>query len=79
MPQGSIIEPLLSKTFIIEPLLSLCDLFFIMNENDYTSYADDNAPNTAANTIDEVIKTLEHDPMTFPDNQMKDNLRKCHS
>ena len=50
-----------------------------MNENDYTSYADDNAPNTAANTIDEVIKTLEHDPMTFPDNQMKDNLRKCHS
>ena len=50
-----------------------------MNENDYTSYADDNAPHRAANTIDEVIKTLEHDPMTFPDNQMKDNLRKCHS
>ena len=65
------------RTFIVQN--ALCDLFFIMNENDYTSYADDNAPNTAANTIDEVIKTLEHDPMTFPDNQMKDNLRKCHS
>ena len=37
LPQRSIFGPLLLNIF-------LCDLFFIMNETDFTSYADDNTP-----------------------------------
>ena len=53
-----------------------------MNETDFASYADDNTSYRTANTIDEVIESLENDSMMlfqwFSDNQMKVNISKCH-
>ena len=75
VPQGSILGPLLFNIF-------LCDLFFIMNETDFASYADDNTPYRTASILDEVIKSLEHDSMMlfqwFSGDQIKANVSKCH-
>ena len=75
VPQGSILGSLLFNIF-------LCDLFFIMNETDFASYAGDNAPYRTANTIDEIIQSLQHDSMMLfkrlSGNQMKSNISKCH-
>ena len=53
-----------------------------MKETYFSSYADDNTPYRTAETIDEVIKLLEHDSTFlfkwFSDNQMKANINKCH-
>ena len=53
-----------------------------MNETDFALYVDDNMPYRTANTIDEVIQSLEHESMMlfqwFSDNQMKANISKCH-
>ena len=61
----------------------LSDLFSIIKETDFSSYANDNTPNRTANTIHKVIKLLERDCMMlfkwFSDNQMKANIGKCHS
>ena len=69
--QGSIPGPLLSK-------IVLCDLFPIMKETDISN----RTPSRTADTIDEVIKLLEHDSMMlfkwFSDNQMKANISKYH-
>ena len=56
-------------------------MFFVLNQTDFASYADDNTPYVEANNIDEVITILENDSIQFEwfsDNQMKANKDKCH-
>ena len=75
VPQDSILGPLLFNIF-------LCDLFLIMKETSFASYADDNKPYVTAENLDEVIKSFEKDSIKlfqwFSDNQMKANHDKCH-
>ena len=52
VPQASILGPLLFNIF-------LCDLFCMMSDTEFASYADDDTPYVSAGTIDEVIKRLE--------------------
>ena len=58
------------------------DLFFIIKEFDFSSYADDDTHYRIAEAIDEIIKLLEHDSTMlfkwFPGNQIKANISKCH-
>ena len=73
--QGSIIGPLLFNIFLFK-------LFFIMNETDFASHADDNTPHRTVTQSLEVIQLLEHDSMILfkwlSDNQMKTNISKRH-
>ena len=75
VPHGSTLGHLLFNIF-------LCDLFLIMKETSFASYADDITPNITAKNFDEVIKSLEKDSIKlfqwFSDNQMKTNHDKCH-
>ena len=75
VPQGSILEPLLSNIF-------LCDLFLIMEKIDIAGYADDNTPYTTGNAIEEVIRKIQNASKTlfqwFSDSQMKANPDKRH-
>ena len=54
----------------------------MVNETDFANYADDDTPYASADTIDDVIKSLEYDYMNFlkwfVDNQMKANSNKSH-
>ena len=52
VPQGSIPGSLFCNIF-------LCDLFYMMSDTEFASYADDNTPYVSADTIDEVLKRLE--------------------
>ena len=72
VPQGSI---LLFNNFLI-------DLFFIIEDTDIASYANDNTPYVIADNIDLIIKSLEEASEIlfkwFNDDLMKINADKCH-
>ena len=57
VPHGYILGPLLVNTF-------LGDLFLIMKETSFASYADDKTPYVTAENLDEVIKSLEEDSLS---------------
>ena len=75
VPQGSILGPLLFNIF-------MCDLFFILEEIDIASFANDTTPYAIGNSVDEIRNLLENTSKKlfkwFSDNQMKANPDKCH-
>ena len=70
VPQGSILGPLLINIF-------LCDIFFIMNDVEFASYADDNTLFFVGDDLNDVTLKLQNASKIifkwFNDNQMKAN------
>ena len=60
----------------------MCDLFFIVNETDFSSYADDNNPFVSYDRLNDVLDSLEKVSCKLFDslskNHMKTNPDKCH-
>ena len=58
------------------------DLFIILEEIDFASYADDNTPFASETTPENVVSSLESCSAIlfewFPNNQIKANPEKCH-
>ena len=73
--QGSILGPLLFNIFLI-------DSFFIIEDTEIASYADDNTLYVISNNIDGIIKLLEEASEIlfkwFNDDLMQINSDKCH-
>ena len=75
VPPGFVLGPILFNIY-------LSDLFLVLKETEFTSYADDNTLYDAGNTIEDVIsflhKSSEKLLKWFSNNQMQGNSGKCH-
>ena len=75
MPQSPVLGPILFNIFLI-------DLFLVMKETEFTSYADDSTLCNSVNTIEDITSFLQKLSeklfKCFFDNQMQENSGKCH-
>ena len=70
VPQGSILEPFLFHIF-------LCGLFFIMKDEEFAGYADDNTPYFVGDDLN-YAKCFKSTLQIVYNTQMKANPDKCH-